>query len=155
MPLKKLMLPHAFQVAGWFMSFTGVIFTYLRFGLGIKPEWLKFNVFAIYSTYFDSKYFQVIENNISEEICGIVLLTGLFFLAFSKERNEKEHFWNYRLKALMISLYASTLFLLLSFLFFYGLAFMSVLTVYMVLPLIIYIIIFRLLLYRDRQIRMN
>ena len=155
MPLKKLFLPHPFQWVGWIMSVAGIILAYLRFGIGIKPDFLEINVFAIYSTYFDSKYFQVIQNNISEEICGITVVVGLFFLAFSREKKEEERFWDYRLKALMISLYVSTLFLLLTFFFFFGLAFVTLLTIYMILPQVIYIAVFRLQLYNNRRMKLH
>lgn len=134
------------------MSLCGAMMVYLRFGLGIKPDFLEINVFAVYSKYFDTKYFSMIQNNISEEIGGVILLLGLFFLAFSKEKTEKEHYWKLRLNALLLSVYGYSAFLLFSLLFIYGIAFVSVMNIYIVLPLVLYIILFRFQLIRDRKV---
>jgi len=152
MPLKKILFPHVFQNIGWIMSLCGIIMVYLRFGLGIKPDFLEINVFAVYSKYFDTKYFSMIQNNISEEIGGVILLVGLFFLAFSKEKNEKEHYWKFRLNALMLAAYGYSAFLLFSLLFIYGIAFVSVMNIYILLPLVLYIILFRYQVFRDKKI---
>ena len=149
---KKYLLPNYFQTAGLVLAAAGIVMTYLRFGSGIKPGFLDVRVFAFYSSYFDTKYFRFIDNNISEEICGITLLTGLFFIAFSKEKTEQDHFWTFRLKSFILSAYCSALFLLLSFLFVFGLAFFNMLSLYIILPLFIYSVIFRYFLIKDRML---
>jgi len=64
--------------------------TVIRFGYGIKPEFLEVKVFVVYAAYLQTSEFRTITNNISEEICGITLILGMFFLAFAKLRNESE-----------------------------------------------------------------
>jgi len=148
--LKKFLLPNIFQKAGLVLAIAGIIFTYLRFGAGIKPGFLDTSVFAFYSSYFDTKYFQVIQNNISEEICGITMLAGFFFIAFSREKNEMDHYWNYRLKALLLSIYLSMAYLMISFFFVFGLAFFNLLSLYIILPLLLYSLLFRYYLLKER-----
>jgi hypothetical protein len=150
--LKKYLLPNIFQTAGLVLAIAGIVMTYLRFGAGIKPGFLDVKVFAFYSTYFDTKYFRIIDNNIGEEVCGITLLLGLFLVAFSREKNEKEHFWIYRLKAFILATYCSVAFLLLSFFFVYGLAFFNMLSLYIILPLLFYSLIFRYFMVKDRHL---
>jgi hypothetical protein len=149
---KKYLLPNYFQTAGLVLTVAGIVMTYLRFGTGIKPGFLDVRVFAFYSSYFDTKYFRFIDNNISEEICGITLLAGLFFIAFSSEKREQDHFWIYRLKSFILSAYCSALFLLISFLFVFGLAFINMLSLYIILPLFLYSVIFRYYVVRDRML---
>ena len=148
--LKKYFLPNVFQKAGLVLVIAGAVFTYLRFGAGIKPGFLNTKVYAVYSTYFDTKYFRFIDNNISEEICGLTILIGLFLVAFSREKHEKEQYWEYRLKSFILSSYLSLVFLLLTFVFVFGIAFFNILSIYIILPLLIYILIFRYYLYKER-----
>ena len=149
--LKKYLLPNIFQTAGLVLAIAGIVMTYLRFGAGIKPGFLDVKVFAFYSTYFDTRYFRIIDNNFGEEVCGITLLLGLFLVAFSREKNEKEHFWIFRLKAFILATYCSVAFLLLSFFFVYGLAFFNMLSLYIILPLLSYSLIFRYYMVKDRH----
>lgn len=153
--LKRYFLPNIFQVVGYIIAITGFILTFLRFSLGIKPGFLNVKVFAIYSTYFDTKYLRFIDNNISEEICGITVLAGLFLVVFSREKKEMDHYWVLRLKAFIISTYLSVFFLLLSFLFIYGIAFMSMLSLNIILPLLLYILIFRYSVVKDHFASQN
>lgn len=143
-------MPHFFQVAGLVLTIAGLIMTYLRFGAGYKPGFLDVKVFAIWSTYFDTKYLQVINNNIGEEVCGITTLLGVFLLAFSREKYEQDHYWIYRLKAFILAAYCSVIYLLFSFFFIYGLAFFNMLTLYIILPLVFYTLFFRYFLIKER-----
>lgn len=153
--LRRYFLPNIFQPVGLVLTIAGSLFTYLRFGAGIKPDFLNARVFAFYSTYFDTKYFKVIDNNLGEEICGITLLIGLFLIAFSKEKHEQDHYWEFRLRAFIITTYLSNLFLVISFIFVFGLAFFNMLSLYIVLPLLVYSLIFRYLIIQDRKQRLS
>jgi len=122
--------------------------TYLRFGLGINPKIFECKVFAVYSAYFKTRYFSIIENNIMEELCGVLVLLGLFLVALAKEKDEKPIYQEFRSKALLLSIIASTAIVLLSFIFVYGTAFLAVLTINIFLPLILYNLLFFFMLYR-------
>lgn len=148
--LKKYFLPNIFQKVGFVLFAAGAIFTYLRFGAGIKPGFLNAKVFAFYSTYFDTKYFKFIDNNISEEICGLAVLVGIFLIAFSREKFEKDHYWALRLKSFILASYLSLVFLLLIFFFVFGLAFFNLLSLYIILPFLLYTLIFRFYLFKER-----
>ena len=131
-----------FKVAGIILLVPALFFTFFRFYLGEKPEFLKHKILAIYSSFLETKYFTLIENNLSEEICGLTLLISLVFIAFSKEKNENESYWQIRLNSVFLALYLNILFLLLSLLFVYGLAFVEILILNMYLFLIFYSVIF-------------
>ena len=76
------LLPKAFDSAGWIITLSGLILSYLRFYLNFKIEALELKVFAVYSAYFDAKYFTFIQNNYTEEAAGALILLGLIFIAF-------------------------------------------------------------------------
>ena len=150
--LDKLLLPSWCRIAGIVLVIIGLVFTWLHFVMGIKPGFLDVRVFALHSEYFDVKNLMVISNNISEEICGILLFTGLFFIAFGREKREREEFWQIRLKAFLLAFYISSSIMIISFLFLYGLGFIKLVFLNIYIPLTLYIVFFRYGLYRIKNI---
>lgn len=146
----RFLLPHKFRFVGIFLFISGLVAAYLRYWLGIKPASLTVPVFSVYSTFLETKTFHIITNNISEEIVALLLLIGLLLLNFSKEKSEDELVSSFRYKALFYSVLINSLFLILSTLFIYGFAFVSILMVNMFSQLMIYQIIFRFLIYRNK-----
>ncbi|MCP5063449.1 MAG: hypothetical protein GY936_13435 [Ignavibacteriae bacterium] len=147
------LLPNRIRIVGWLLLLVGIPFSIFRFYLGQKPEFFDVKVFAIYSTFLQTKYLSVITNNISEEISGLTILLGLFFLAFSKEKIENGNILGIRLRSLFYSNFLSIIFLGLSFLFIFGLSFVHILILNMYISLILFIIIFQYKLYKNRIIR--
>lgn len=147
----KFFLPHKIKIVGMFLFILGIISSYLRFGLGIKPSFLTVSVFSIYSSFLETKTFQIITNNISEEIVILLLLIGLLLINFSKEKSESDLVTSFRFKALINSILINSVILIFSTLFVYGFAFVSVLMVNMFSQLILYQIIFRFLIFRNKN----
>jgi len=128
----------------------GLIIGMTRFYFGIKPEVLEIKVFAFYSSYLQTKFMQFISNNMIEELTGVFLISGLFLIAFSREKMEEAYINAIRLKSFFISAYLNFFFLLTSLFFTYGLAFVYMLMLNMGVSLLIYIIAFRILLFLNR-----
>jgi len=122
-PGSGFLLPYKFKYLGWLLLAAGLICSVLFLFIGLKYSLLDVNVFAVWSRYFDTRYFSIIENNISEELTITILLSGLFLVAFSKMKNENDEISSIRIKALFLSVYINTGLLLFSALFIYGLAF--------------------------------
>ena len=121
----------------------GVIAGFLRFIERIKPGFLDVKVFAIYSVYFDTKYFSFIGNNISEEIVGLLLFTGLFLLSFSREKQEFAGLWVVRVQAFIKAFYINAILIVLAFIFVYGLGFVFILILNLFSFFIFYYPLFR------------
>ncbi|MDP2424136.1 MAG: hypothetical protein U1C46_01245 [Bacteroidales bacterium] len=149
--ISKYLFPHYFKFIGLVLALAGAIFSYIRFGLGIKPDFLDTKVFAIHAVYFKTSYFTHISNNISEEIAGVFLLAGLFFIAFSKEKTESPHYWLLRLKALLIAVYLNTAIVFLAFIFIYGMSFAAVMVINLFGLLVFYNIAYFVLLYLNKR----
>lgn len=133
-----MLLPRYFRYIGIILTIAGIVMSVIRFGFGIKPDFLEARVFVVYAAYLQTSEFRVITNNISEEICGVTLLLGLFFLAFSRFKTETEEIWGLRTKAFIYSLYAHTALLLFCLVFIYGWGFLIVMTANLFLYLMIY-----------------
>lgn len=139
------MLPKKLKPLGWILIILGSALGTIRFYFGIKPEFLNVKVFAIYSKYFETSYFKIISNHISEEITALFFLVGLFLISFTEEKIENDDVAGIRLKSLLITFFINTVFLMLSFLFVYGFGFINILVINVFSPFIIYFIVFRLL----------
>jgi len=130
----------------------GIILGIARFHYSFKPDLLDMKMFAFSSSYIETKYMEFVKNNMSEEFTGLLIVSGLFLIAFSREKAENEMKSRLRLKAFFIAAYLNLLFLLVSLFFTFGFAFIFMLMANMVFSLLAYIIAFRFLLIRNRSI---
>jgi len=154
--MKQILLPSAFKKAGFLLTSLGMIASYFRFGLGIKPDFLEVKTFAIYSSLFKTSWLSLVSNNISEEICAVLFLSGLFMVAFSREKTELDGYNEIRTRSIFSAVYLSYFLLFLSILFVYGIGFLTILSINMFSLLILYILIFRYSLFRySRSIRLD
>lgn len=148
----KLFLPNKIRIYGWVILLFGLILGVIRFYFGIKPEFLNIKVFAVYSKYFETNYFKVIENHVSEELTALLILVGLFVISFTKEKIENESVSVIRYKSFILTFYINTQIIVLSFLFVYGFGFINILVINVFSPFIIYIILSRYFLSKIRNL---
>lgn len=148
-------MPRNFRFVGIFLLISGLIIGVARFRYMFKPDFLDIKLFAFYSEYIDSKYMEFIKNNMSEEITAFFILSGLFLIAFSKEKIESNIIDNLRLKAFFIAIYSNLAFLLAAIFFTFGFAFVYMLMANMVIILLVYTIAFRILLFKNRSLPAN
>lgn len=145
------LLPGSFRFAGFIFTCAGTILGIMRFYFGFKPDMLDQKVFALYSVYLKTKTLKIESNQLIEEIVGLLVILGLFMIAFAREKNENPQVNSLRLKAFLISFYINTSFLIASILFTFGLAFIYMTILYLILPLSIYVISFRILVIIERK----
>jgi hypothetical protein len=150
-----LLLPRKLRVVGYLFTTLGIFLGIVRFYFGIKLKIFDIKVFAVYSKYFETNYFKIISNHFSEELTALLLLIGLFFIAFAKEKSEDNLLDQIRLKSLIITLYINTGFLIFSFLFIYGFVFINILVINLFSPLIIYTLVFNIVRIRSRRTSLN
>ncbi len=149
------LLPNKFNIIGVLLFVVGIIITIIRFYFGVKPDWLDIKVFAVYSSFLQTKYFTFITNNILEELSGLILLVGLVFIAFSKEKTENEIIEQIRIRSFFYSVYINILFTVFAFIFIFGLGFVYYLVLNMFVFLLLFIFIFRYNIYYYKKIKRN
>jgi len=144
--MKNLLLPYRFKFAGFLLLCAGSIsaFIYILFDFKFKMP-----VFAVYSSYLDTKMFKTITTNISEELTLLLLISGFALIIFSREKNEYEGLDSLRLKAFARAMILNIIFLLFSVLFVYGTGFIGML-VFNVLSFFIFYLFFFYLQKRAR-----
>ena len=141
------LLPRNFRFLGILFFILGLILGIARFKYGFKPDVLDLDTFAVYSSYLETKFMQVVRNNFGEEITGILMVGGLFLMAFAREKTENELTSRLRLKSFFIAAYINFAFLIAAFLFTFGIAFVYMLMLNMGIGLLVFTGVFRFLLY--------
>ncbi len=138
------LLPYNYKKYSGILIFGGGMLLYNYFQ-GIKPVWLQVPVFAIASTYLESRYMQMVETNLMDELGFILSILGLFILVFTKEKLEvNENLSLLRLDSFLTATFITFLIwiILYLFIFVYSIFFISIL----IFPfyLMIYYVIFRI-----------
>ena len=153
----KYLLPHHYQIFGWFATALGLsviiwgllIGEAVPFKLAISFPW----PFVSGKGFLDPQvYGGNITLDIADELLCIVMIMGLFIIAFSRQKVEDERIAQIRLEALQWGVYANYLTLILCILLIYGGSFLLVLSYNMFTPLIIFIARFYWLLYIEPAI---
>lgn len=139
----------------WVSSIVLSISLLLFFGMSIIQTIIPFNlttpVFALVGEkgfFGPTSWFIITENDITDEILFMfIIISGLIF-AFSKEKTEDEMVASIRLNSLVRATISNYLILLFLYLTVYDSAFLSVLNVAMFSQLFIFILLFRVSMYR-------
>ena len=119
------LLSNQFKRIGWILFIPSVILGLLFVIFQFEPKFLDIKVFAILESSmapWDSwdKFCVVTQTNAIDEILGILLIISLFFIAFSKEKNEDEFISKIRLESLLWATYINYAVLIIAILFVYG-----------------------------------
>ncbi|HSF88982.1 MAG TPA: hypothetical protein VLA46_06155 [Saprospiraceae bacterium] len=157
---QTLLLPNRFKTIGWFILIPATIAGILLTATGYEAEWLNAKVLTLFydeigiiSDVVVGEYgpFGLIEANITNTLVGVVFLLGALMVAFSKEQHEDEFIANLRLSSLLWSVWLNYVLLLIAFLLVYGIAFLHIMIYNMFTILIIFIIRFNYILYRNSK----
>lgn len=148
---RNFLLPRSFNAVGIILLVLGIIAGLIRFKLGYKPGFLNIRLFTVFSQYIDTKFFTITGNNISEEICGMLILAGLFFMIFARKKYENSLISEIRLKSFQIAVITGFAFLTFCMLFVFGFAFIYMLILNMFVIPVAYLIAFRLLCFKYRK----
>ncbi|MDB5278791.1 MAG: hypothetical protein JWR61_3746 [Ferruginibacter sp.] len=149
----KLLLSNRYKKIGWVIlipaTILGLVLAYHEFA----AAWLWCNVFSIANEGTESHYlyFSFRYTNITNTVIGSIFIIGAMLVSFSKEKNEDEFIAELRLSSLLWAVCVSYLLLLISFLLVYGTPFLDVMVYNMFTVLIIFIVRFNYLMYKNSQ----
>ncbi|MBK8611623.1 MAG: hypothetical protein IPL84_17210 [Chitinophagaceae bacterium] len=120
---------------------------------GFQAEWLNANVFVIFNdpVFGEKKFFSMTHTNITNTVIAVLFIIGAMLVSFSREKNEDEFIAKLRLSSLQWAVALSYLLLLFAFIFVYGTAFLNVMIYNMFTVLIIFIIRFNYILYKNSK----
>ena len=144
-------MPNKLRIFGIIFFMAGIVLLILKYQFNLKPEFLNLKVFAIYSFYIEAKVFTVITHQMLGDFAGILLLAGMFVVSFTREKDESAEVDELRLKAFLVGAYVNLAYLLIAVLFFFGFGFVGALTLFMVVWLLVYLVTFRIMLYKKNK----
>ena len=133
------LLPFKYKILGIIIVLIATVLTFLYFILDLRVE---LPVLAVVSSYIDTRFFTFFTTNVIEEVVLLLFLSGFSLLVFTKEKNEKYWVQNIRIKAWGNTIVIYVIWLTITTILIFGSAYVSVLIINIVLPFIIYIIVF-------------
>lgn len=133
------LLPHTYKRIGWFITVP-----FLALGLFMSYFSDLFNMFQ-QPNWMDRTFGQF-----QDEVIAVGLIIGLLLVAFSREKTEDEYITKIRLESLQISVLINYALLIICILAFYDMDFFSVMIYNMFTTLIIFIIRFNFIIYRNK-----
>lgn len=146
--------PRKFLWIGVGLLIIGLIAVYLYF-LGGKPEFFTSRIFAVFSSYAETRFFVIAQTNLLDEIGGVFSLIGLFFMGFSKVKNESDEINMIRISSVLYSIIATVTIWILMFLFVYGWPIFVISFFVFYLFLIINFIVFTICLAKHKRVKEN
>ncbi len=154
----RFLFPHYFKRIGILLLIPATILGIdFLFG-GYYPSWLTFRVPALFcdnDSSGASHFFDIIINNWTDELAGVLFVLGAIFTGFSKEKDEDEYIARLRMESLVWSTYVNYGLLILTILFVYGGTFLTFMMLYMFTLLLIFIIRFSYVLLKFRKSSRN
>lgn len=107
--------------------------------LDFEPNYLDFNVFAFFN---GNNFVEVVNNNVLNEVSGVLIIISSLLVAFSKEKSEDEYISKIRLESLVWAVYFNYAILLISFILIFDMSFFWVMIFNMFTVLLFFIIRF-------------
>jgi len=147
------LFPYQMKKFGWILLIPGIILGLFFLIDQSEPNFLNVTVFSIaeQAIFSDSLFFTLTENNILDEIIGLLLITGAILIAFSKEKYEDEFILKIRLESLVWAIYLNYAVLILTLIFIYDMIFFWVLVFNMFTLLFFFIIRFNWALMKSKK----
>jgi len=147
------LLPNKFKAVGWLILIPTSILGLVVINTDYSVEWINLKTIAILNKDFgqSTEMFTYIETSLTNTLLGSLFIIGGLLVSFSKEKIEDEYIASLRLSSLMWAVLLNYLILLLSFLLVYRLSFLDIMVYNMFTVLIIFILRFHYLIYKNSK----
>jgi hypothetical protein len=149
----NFLLPNSYKKIGWILFIPAIISGILWLIFEFEPNFLDVKVLTFFhKDYLASQGFvAIIENNIANEIIGVLIIISACFIVFAKEKNEDEFISKIRFESLVRATYLNYGVLIFALIFIYNMAFFTVMIINMFTVLLFFIIHFNWTLYKLRK----
>ena len=138
------LFPNKYKKIGWLIFIPSAIIGLATLIFEFEPNSLDFKMPAIFinKLFGDKHFIGIVNNNILNEILGVLIILSSLLVAFSKEESEDEYISKIRLESLVWAVYFNYAVLLISFVLIFDLAFLWVMIFNMFTILLFFIIRF-------------
>ena len=134
------------KIAGFILISAGIILAILFAFFNLV---INLPVFAIVSSFLETKYFAFFTTNFTDELTLLLLLGGMFLVVFSKEVDEdstelSEVYNQIRFRSMFKAIFYNTLLLLFTIFFVFGQGFFWILVINLISIFVLYTVIFEI-----------
>ncbi|MGV3502834.1 MAG: hypothetical protein ACO1O1_03955 [Adhaeribacter sp.] len=150
----RYLFPYSFKKVGWILLIPAVLVGLLMVLELVEFPALEIKVFSLTGQDvlgYRSPAFRLTENNVLDELVSMLIIVGALLVACSEEKTEDEYIARIRLESLLWATYANYGLLLLAIVLVYDLAFLQVMMFNMVTLLLLFLIRFNFILYRNTK----
>lgn len=156
---ENYLFPARFQKIGWMLlvPFGLMFLLFMGSSESVQIQW-NTTVLAIIDGGIGTgggKYFTLIKNDIFDETAFVGLIVSLILIAFSREKDEDEFISQIRLNSLVWALLINYGILIFAELFVYGMSFLPILYLNLILILVLFVIKFRIALFKLKKTAKN
>ena len=102
----------------------------------------SFPVFAVISSYSETKFFWTFSTNFADELILILFTAGFTLTILSREKTEYKEYKLIRRKAIYFTIMAEIVYLIFIILFSFGSAFIALVILNLCLPFVLYLVFF-------------
>lgn len=148
--LTKYLLPNKLKYLSWIFLILGIALYFVRYYLGIKPDFLELPVFVFVSQTFSTKYFAIVKNNLSEELTAFFFLLAVYLPALTKEKEENQALFRFRAESILLAFWLSLIINIIGLLFFYGFSYLWFLIINLYFIPFFYFCILKIKLHRHK-----
>lgn len=147
----RFLFPNQFKTLGWIFFIPCLVLSILLSLFDIDTEkYLNVQVAAIYLDEFfgNKQYFQIIKNNIVDELLVLGLIIGGILVGFSKLKVEDEMISKIRYESMVWAIYLNYVLIILFTIFTYGVSYLAILMYNTFTLLLFFIIRFHYMIYK-------
>ena len=148
---KSLLLSNKFKKIGWMIFIPSLVTGLCLAFTGFEPGWLSGKMLSVFPSLSSDRYFAVVHVNFVNTIVGLLFISGGLLVGFLKEKNEDEYIARLRLASLLWAVLVNYILLSVAFVFIYDTAFLSVMIYNMFTVLLIFIVRFNYILFRNSK----
>ena len=138
------LFPHKYKKIGWAIFIPFSILGLIMLITNLEPSFLDASVpaFFVDEIFGKKSFFGIVENNLLNELVGILVIVSGLLVAFSKEKQEDEFIEKIRLESLVWATFVNYGILLLAMVLVYDISFIWVMIFNMFTILIFFIVRF-------------
>jgi len=138
------LFPHRFKMPGLYLLVPSIILGFIAMYSNWEPAIFDVTLPSLFKdpVIADKQLFTTLDNNLFNELIGVLIIIGGILVAFSREKEEDEYISRIRLESLVWATYVNFAVLTLAIIFIYDMLFFWVLVFNMFTILIFFIIRF-------------
>lgn len=137
-----MMFSSKYKNPGILLLIVAIILTIYYFLYNFR---FSFPVFAVISSYSETKFFWSFSTNFADELILILFTAGFTLTIFSREKTEYRAYKLIRRKAIYYTIMAEFGYLIFIILFSFGSAFITLVIINLFLPFVLYLVFFNIM----------